>query len=457
MFYWFGRILLILRHCSPVYIRDETGLPTPFYSTILQMPSASKPSLTFRGVWKTIGPGILYAGAAVGASHLVLSTQAGAHYYFYFVGAIILINLFKYPFFEYSYRYTAATGKSILEGYRELGKWAIITFFLLSAVTAVVNFAAVTKVTADLAVYLLGIQLTPLASSTGLLAIILLLLFFGRYALMDTLMKIMIGILALFTIGAFLFALAQGNHIEPGFVEPNLWDTAAITFLIALMGWMPTPMECSVWPSLWALERNRQTNYKPTFREFHIDFHVGYVGSAILALFFLGLGALIMYGTGEHFSQNGVIFSKQLISLYSLSIGSWSTTVISIIVVITMLSTAITVIDGYPRALEGSMFLMFPSLKAFGRGVYLLWIIILSVFAVLIIVVFTKSMGALLQFATILAFLAAPVFAYINFRVVMGNHIPKKDQPPKWLQVLSWSGLVFLVLFSLLFISTLFW
>lgn len=417
------------------------------------MSSSPLPALTFRGIWKAVGPGILYAGAAVGASHLVLSTQAGAHYYFHFIWAIVLINIFKYPFFEFTYRYTASTGKSILEGYKELGQWAIITFFLLSALTAVVNFAAVTKVTADLAAYLLNIEISPLLSSTGLLAIILLMLFFGKYALMDTSMKFIVGILAVFTITAFIFALAKGTPVQEGFVPPPLMDTAAITFLIALMGWMPTPLECSVWPSLWALERNKQTHYTPSFREFRIDFHIGYIGSAVLALFFLGLGALIMYGTGEHFSANGVIFSKQLITLYTASIGTWSATIIGIIVLFTMLSTAITVIDGYPRALEGSLFQLFPSLKAFGRGVYLFWIVILSVFAVLIIVVFTKSMGGLLEFATILSFLAAPVFAFMNYKVVTGKHTPTLYHPKRGLKILSWAGMAFLVVFSLIFLG----
>ncbi|MFH1297087.1 MAG: Nramp family divalent metal transporter [Bacteroidota bacterium] len=409
-------------------------------------------SLTLRGVFKALGPGILYAGAAIGASHLVLSTQAGANYSYNFIWAVLLINLFKYPFFEFSYRYTAATGKSMLDGYRKLGRWAIITFFLLSVITAIVNFAAVTKVTADLATYLFQVHLSPFATSTGLLSIILLMLFVGRYAFLDWFMKVMIGILVLFTITAFFFALSRGAQVEPGFVHPPLWDTAAIIFLIALMGWMPTPIDCSVWPSLWALERNKQTKYKPSFREYHIDFHIGYIGSAIMALFFLGLGALVMYGTGETFSANGVIFSEQLVSLYTTSIGSWSHSVIAVIVLITMFSTAITVIDGYPRSLEGSLHQMFPSLKMLGSGLYLFWIIFLSVTTVLIIVFFTRNMGSLLEFATILSFLTAPVFAIINYKVVTSKYIPDASQPRGLLKLLSWAGIGFLIVFSLIFL-----
>ncbi|NQV01386.1 MAG: Nramp family divalent metal transporter [Bacteroidia bacterium] len=409
-------------------------------------------TLTLRGIFKALGPGILYAGAAIGASHLVLSTQAGASYSYKLIWAIILINLFKYPFFEFTYRYTASTGKSVLDGYRKLGKWAIISFFLLSVCTGIVNFAAVTKVTADLATYLFHLQLSPFATSTGLLSIILLMLFFGRYAFLDSIMKLMIGGLAIFTIIAFFFALSIGANVEPGFVPPPLWDTAAITFLIALMGWMPTPIECSAWTSIWAVERNKQMSYKPTFREYHIDFHIGYIGSAVMAIFFLGLGALIMYGTGEIFSSNGVVFSQQLVSLYSGSIGNWSTPIIAFVVLITMMSTALTVIDGYPRSLEGSLLQIFPSLKMFGRALYLFWIVILSVTAVLIIVVFTKNMGSLLKFATILSFLAAPLFAIINYKVVTSWFFPVEAQPKRWLRILGITGIAFLILFCLLYL-----
>ena len=60
--------------------------------------------LSLRGILKTLGPGILYAGAAIGASHLVQSTRAGADYSFELIWVIVLVNLFKYPFFEFAYR-----------------------------------------------------------------------------------------------------------------------------------------------------------------------------------------------------------------------------------------------------------------------------------------------------------------------------------------------------------------
>ena len=49
---------------------------------------------------KTLGPGLLFAGAAIGVSHLVQSTRAGAEFGFGFIWALLLINVVKYPFFS---------------------------------------------------------------------------------------------------------------------------------------------------------------------------------------------------------------------------------------------------------------------------------------------------------------------------------------------------------------------
>ena len=48
--------------------------------------------------WRSFGPGILMASAAIGGSHLVASTQAGALYGWQLAIMIILANFFKYPF-----------------------------------------------------------------------------------------------------------------------------------------------------------------------------------------------------------------------------------------------------------------------------------------------------------------------------------------------------------------------
>jgi Mn2+/Fe2+ NRAMP family transporter len=81
---------------------------------------------------KSLGPGLLFAGAAIGVSHLVQSTRAGAEFGFGLLWALILVHLFKYPFFQYGPRYATATGESLLDGYKRLGKGVLITYFVLN-------------------------------------------------------------------------------------------------------------------------------------------------------------------------------------------------------------------------------------------------------------------------------------------------------------------------------------
>ncbi len=75
-----------------------------------------------------LGPGLLYAGAAVGVSHRVMSTQAGANYAFLLLLLIPLIHLIQYPFYKFGLQYTALTGRNILHGYYAQGKWVLAIY-----------------------------------------------------------------------------------------------------------------------------------------------------------------------------------------------------------------------------------------------------------------------------------------------------------------------------------------
>ena len=77
---------------------------------------------------RSLGPGLLFAGAAVGVSHLVQATRAGADFGLTLVWLVVLANVLKYPAFEAGARYTAATGQSLLEGYRRRGKAALYLY-----------------------------------------------------------------------------------------------------------------------------------------------------------------------------------------------------------------------------------------------------------------------------------------------------------------------------------------
>ena len=66
----------------------------------------------------------MFASACIGASHLVQSTRAGALAGFGLLWAILAANAAKYPFFEFGSRYASASGQSLIEGFRTLGRGA---------------------------------------------------------------------------------------------------------------------------------------------------------------------------------------------------------------------------------------------------------------------------------------------------------------------------------------------
>jgi Mn2+/Fe2+ NRAMP family transporter len=86
----------------------------------------------------SFGPGLLWAAAAIGVSHLVQSTRAGADAGFALGGVILLALVLKYPFFEYGPRYAAATGESLIEGYRRIGRWAVWLYLVITLSTALI-------------------------------------------------------------------------------------------------------------------------------------------------------------------------------------------------------------------------------------------------------------------------------------------------------------------------------
>ena len=258
-----------------------------------------------RAALRACGPGLMFAGAAIGVSHLVQSTRAGAGWGFGLLWAVLLALICKYPFIQYGHRYTVATGESLLEGYRRLGTWALVVFMVVVTGSAFITMAAVTVVTAGLAGALLGLDWSLTMLSAAVLLVVLVTCAVGRYRLLDGVMKVMVLVLGVLTLTAVAVALIHGPAGAPDWTAPAVWSAGGLTFLLALMGWMPTPLDVAVWPSLWILEKSRGQKRLPTMGEAMVDFHVGYLATGVLAVAFVAFGALVMYGTGREFSTCG--------------------------------------------------------------------------------------------------------------------------------------------------------
>ena len=315
--------------------------------------------LSKQGIQKSLGPGILLAGAAIGGSHLLSSTTAGARFGFGLVGLILITNLLKYPFLLVGTRFTSSTGKSLLEGFKERNSLYLPIFLLVSLITGTFTIAAVSFVSGVLLTNIpLFSDFPPMDLSIGILVVCGLILLVGEYRALDRISKFLVALLTFLTLFAVISLLTKGSineSLSVSLIEPEIspWKLSNLSFLIPLMGWMPCPVELCVWPSLWMFSRAKDSNYKPNVRESEFDFNLGYLITVITAIFFVTLGAITMYGTGdEMLSGSGVFFAQNLIRLYTNSIGVWSKWIIIPASFAAMFSTTLTCLDAYPRSIS---------------------------------------------------------------------------------------------------------
>ncbi len=401
--------------------------------------------------FKKLGPGLLFAGAAIGVSHLVQSTRSGADFGFGLLWALGLIHIVKYPFFQFGPRYATATGESLLDGYKKIGKSVLIVFFILNLATMFTIQAAVTIVTAGLASNLFGITSNPIIWSIVITCICFLLLLIGRYKLLDNLMKVIIVLLTISTVISLIIAIDNSNSTI-NFIQILPKGTVEVSFLIAFLGWMPAPLDVSIWQSLWSIEKQKDQNSQFNTKQAIFDFNIGYVSTLLLGICFVGLGSFVMFNSNEKFSSSAVKFSQQLITLYTTNLGSEMYILIAAAAFTTMFSTTITTLDASPRAMTKTFDLL--TNKSY-KNMYWFWITFLSIGTIAILLFFMSEMGILIKVATILSFLTAPFYAIINYILITSKYTPKEHRPSTSLKLLSWIGILFLIGFSIWFLISL--
>jgi Mn2+/Fe2+ NRAMP family transporter len=437
---------------------------------------------------KAFGPGLLWAAAAIGVSHLVQSTRAGADAGFALGGVILLALILKYPFFEYGPRYAAATGRSLVEGYARIGRWAVWTYFLITLATAVIVDGAILLFTGFLLLSVSGLDLPVWVAAGVLYVLCAALLGIGRYRLLDRTVK---GILVALAVSTLFAAVLAFPHADPGTLTlvPDVGPGGAVSFafLIALVGWMPSAVDISVWNSLWTLAKDEAESARASVRDALLDFRIGYAGTGLLAFAFLTLGAAVMHGAGETFSPGGAAFSLQLVELYARTLGAWSRPFVLVAVLTTMLSTSLTVVDGFPRGIARSIEVLTgrravgtrsaqattavaaaeratrPAARPAGPGgeigevgrAYWVSMAAIGIVTPFVLALFAGSLTGMVDFATTVTFLTAPVLGYLNLRAVLSDDVAPHHRPGPALRGLSWSALAVLTAFGILYLVSL--
>ena len=340
-----------------------------------------------RGLLRHFGPGLILMMTGVGTSHLVTAPVAGGRFEYALLWCIPVAYVFKYYGFEMAFRFTNATGRSMLDAYATApGKWPVwyvlITTVIQCALGQAGRLAAAAAVLYYVVSRYLGVGLPAWTWGLGLGVLSVGVILYGRYAAVELATKVLAGMLFVSTVGVYLFEPAPLSAMGRFFVvetPAGSWLTIA-----AFLGLLPTGIDVSLQASEWGkakrvgmgrireqLERDglaaRFDPFRPRAEDLAVDvaklpehaqeycrrwfriglwdFSLGHVVSFVLAAVFLLLAAVWLYPS--EVAGNAVI--GEIARIFTDSIGPGMMLVFLLGAFAATFSTAFNYFDGWPR------------------------------------------------------------------------------------------------------------
>jgi Mn2+/Fe2+ NRAMP family transporter len=408
-----------------------------------------------KNFWQRLGPGILLAATSIGASHLVFSPKAGALFGFQLLWLVLAAHVFKYPAFEFGPRYAAATGKSLLHGYQKIRgprNWAIYLFLVSTVLQGIGVLAGVVNISGCVLSTWTGLLDTEYFSLI-VIAVVVGLLFLGGFSWLDNINKVMITILVLATLLAFVRVFPQPSNFVH-LVVPAL-PAGSIVLVAAIIGWMPTGIDVSVWHSFWTLEKLESLGEKTKTADLdahkrHLkisltDMRTGYGLSLLTGIMFLTLGAVHL---GAHAADfKGVQFAKAISTAYAEILGVWMYHVFMLTAFFAMFSTSYTVIDGFSRSFCEAL----SSLRSeWGRGSVRRrtygWFVVGSSLLAAATIVWVGNPVTLVTTVALISLAVAPILYALNLICVKRDITDPQLRPARATVVIGWLGTIFMVL-----------
>ena len=457
------------------------------------------PAMSPSGLARHFGPGMILMMTGIGTSHLVTAPVAGGRFEYALLWCIPIAYVFKYYGFEMAFRFTHATGRSMLDAYatawRKWPLWyVLITTLLQCAIGQAGRLVAASLVVFYFSSEYLGLSV-PIPVYGLLLAIAsVVIILVGRYAVLELVTKVFAGMLVVSTVAVYMVEPAPFSAMGHFFlveIPQGSWLIVA-----AFLGLLPTGIDVSLQASEWGkakrvgmgrireqLERTGSAAAFDPFtskkedltvntsalpaqtleycrRWFAIglwDFRVGHIISFVLACVFLLLAAVWIYPSPVE--GNAVI--GEIAGIFPQREAPWMTLVFLIGAFAATFSTAFNYFDGWPRVVGACCRNLFRStarLRGIARddltaehkrrwyseyNIYRLTMFYSLVASVAIIAGVGRPVWLVLV-ASALAFFIAPVVFFLNLYYCF-SVIPKGDKifyPSTFASWFSWMSLV---------------
>ena len=397
-----------------------------------------------------LGPGILLAAAAVGVSHLVQSTRAGADYGLTMIWVIFLIVLLKYPAFRFASEYAGITGNSLVRAYSNIGRVALgwLTFAML--IELMIGASAVSLVTAGVLINVFNLPISSAHGAIGVAIITALVLASGKYSRAEKLVKVLVLAFSILTVIATAVALTRlggdGRAMFSGFGI----DWTALTFIVAMTGWMPLPMSSTAFQSIWIREKRKLMGDEFSRSDAIFDLNLGWILTLVLAICFVIMGTAILFETGTAAPASSPEFAALLFSVFTDLAGDWIYPLIAAAGIVVIWSTLFAIVDAAPRLCD-RLYHEFRGHDESAQSHYRIFLVLLVLCVTLVVTVFLGDFTTFIDFSASTGFLVAPAFAWFNYRAIRLPEVVNQYQPARWMLVWHWVAFVAFLLFAVLF------
>lgn len=242
--------------------------------------------------WSLVGPGLVVAATGVGAADLIATTVAGSKYGYALLWAVVAGCFMKVILVEGAGRYTLATGNTIFEGWRSLGRWTSWYFGPYIVIWGFV-YGAAAMAGVGLALYSLFPFLSVAAWGiiSGLLGLAL--VWSGRYDLFERALTAMVILMFFSMLVAAIFTVPNLGEIFAGLV-PIIPEGALINVL-SVAGGVGGTITLAAY-GYWIREKGWDS---PRFMSvMRMDNGVAYLVTGIFVVATLIVGAELLYSAG---------------------------------------------------------------------------------------------------------------------------------------------------------------
>ncbi|MFQ5709574.1 MAG: Nramp family divalent metal transporter [bacterium] len=472
-------------------------------TTLLQettdLDSLELPSMVLGSLAVYFGPGIILMMTGIGTSHLITAPTAGGRFAYQLLWCIPIAYIFKYYGFEMAFRFTNATGKSIIEAYGTAWKkwplwYVMLTTLLQCAIGQAGRLIAASAVLYYLFSVYMGLNI-PIAVYGFLLGTAsVLIILRGSYGAVELAAKIAAGLLFVSTLAVYFVKPAPLSALGNFFV----FETPKGSWLIiaAFLGLLPTGIDVSLQASEWGKAKKvgmskirsklEHLGMVKTFdpftskkedlavdtsklpphaleycrRWFKIglwDFRLGHVVSFVIACVFLLLAAVWLFPN----PVEGKAVIGEIAKIFTHSVGPWMMLIFLVGAFAATYSTAFNYFDGWPRIVGACCRNIFkatarlqgtareelsPAHKSKWYSEYNIYRITMffSLIAAISIIAGLPKPVYLVLVASALAFFIAPVVFFMNLYYCLAV-IPKEDKafyPSAFAKWFGWGSLV---------------